>query len=57
MGGGRNSDLLVAWPTADISFMDPEPAINVVYNLKKVVFYVKGVKIYSHNRGKRVYSN
>jgi len=35
MGGGRNSDLLVAWPTADISFMDPEPAINVVYNLKK----------------------
>jgi acetyl-CoA carboxylase carboxyltransferase component len=35
MGGGRNSDLLVAWPTADISFMDPEPAIHVVYNLKK----------------------
>jgi acetyl-CoA carboxylase carboxyltransferase component len=35
MGGGRNSDLFVAWPTADISFMDPEPAINVVYNLKK----------------------
>lgn len=35
MGGGRNSDLFVAWPTADISFMDPEPAINVVYNLKR----------------------
>ena len=35
MGGERNSDLLVAWPTADISFMDPEPAIHVVYNLKK----------------------
>lgn len=35
MGGGRNSDLFVAWPTADISFMDPEPAVNVVYNLKK----------------------
>ena len=26
---------VVAWPTADISFMDPEPAIHVVYNLKK----------------------
>jgi acetyl-CoA carboxylase carboxyltransferase component len=35
MGGGRNSDVFVAWPTAEISFMDPEPGINVVFNLKK----------------------
>jgi acetyl-CoA carboxylase carboxyltransferase component len=25
----------VAWPTAEISFMDPEPGINVVFNIKK----------------------
>lgn len=35
MGGGRNSDTIVAWPSAEISFMDPETGINVVYNLKK----------------------
>jgi len=35
MGGGRNSDTIVAWPTAEISFMDPETGINVVYNLRK----------------------
>jgi len=35
MGGGRNSDTIVAWPTAEISFMAPETGINVVYNLKK----------------------
>ena len=35
MGGGRNSDTIVAWPTADISFMAPETGINVVYNLRK----------------------
>ena len=35
MGGGRNSDLFVAWPTADISFMDPEPGIHVVHRLKR----------------------
>ncbi len=35
MGGGRNSDLFVAWPSADISFMDPEPGIHVVYKVKK----------------------
>lgn len=35
MGGGRNSDTIVAWPTAEISFMAPETGVNVVYNLKK----------------------
>lgn len=35
MGGGRNSDTIAAWPTAEISFMDPETGINVVYNLRK----------------------
>lgn len=32
MGGpGAGSDFLVAWPTAEISFMDPEIAADVVY--------------------------
>jgi len=35
MGGGRNSDTVVAWPTAEISFMAPETGINVVYNLRR----------------------
>jgi len=35
MGGGRNSDTIVAWPSAEISFMAPETGINVVYNVKK----------------------
>jgi acetyl-CoA carboxylase carboxyltransferase component len=35
MGGGRNSDTIVAWPTAEISFMAPETGVNVVYNLRK----------------------
>jgi acetyl-CoA carboxylase carboxyltransferase component len=35
MGGGRYSDVFVAWPTAEISFMDPAPGVNVVYNLRR----------------------
>ena len=35
MGGGRNSDTIVAWPTAEISFMAPETGVNVVYNVRK----------------------
>ena len=35
MGGGKHSDIFVAWPNAQISFMDPEPAISVLYNLKR----------------------
>jgi methylmalonyl-CoA decarboxylase subunit alpha len=30
MGGGRNSDDIVAWPTAEVSFMDPHYAARVV---------------------------
>jgi methylmalonyl-CoA decarboxylase subunit alpha len=35
MGGtGTNSDFLIAWPTAEISFVDPEIAANVVFGGK-----------------------
>ena len=34
MGGGRNSDEFVAWPTAEVSFMDPSYAVTVVTGLK-----------------------
>jgi len=34
MGGGRNSDEVVAWPTAEISFMDPYFAVRIVHGLK-----------------------
>ncbi|MPZ45758.1 MAG: methylmalonyl-CoA carboxyltransferase [Betaproteobacteria bacterium] len=34
MGGGRNSDEFLAWPTAEISFMDPAYAVTVVSGLK-----------------------
>lgn len=34
MGGGRNSDEFLAWPTAEISFMDPNYAVTVVTGLK-----------------------
>ena len=34
MGGGRNSDEFIAWPTAEISFMDPSYAVTVVSGLK-----------------------
>lgn len=30
MGGGRNSDEVAAWPTAEVSFMDPAYAVQVV---------------------------
>ncbi len=30
MGGGRNSDDIAAWPTAEISFMDPHFATEIV---------------------------
>ena len=35
MGAGKYSTVIVAWPTAQISFMSPEPGINVLFNLKK----------------------
>ncbi len=31
MGGGRNSDEVAAWPTAEISFMDPQFGVRVVH--------------------------
>lgn len=31
MGGGRNSDEVAAWPTAEISFMDPHFAVRIVH--------------------------
>lgn len=34
MGGGRNSDELCAWSGAEISFMDPAIAVNVVYGIR-----------------------
>jgi acetyl-CoA carboxylase carboxyltransferase component len=33
MGGGRNSDEVAAWPTAEVSFMDPSFAVKVVHGL------------------------
>jgi acetyl-CoA carboxylase carboxyltransferase component len=34
MGGGRNSDEVCAWAGAEISFMDPGIAVNVVYGIR-----------------------
>ena len=31
MGGGRNSDEVAAWPTAEISFMDPGFGVRIVH--------------------------
>jgi acetyl-CoA carboxylase carboxyltransferase component len=33
MGGGRNSDEVAAWPTAEVSFMDAQFAVKVVHGL------------------------
>ncbi len=33
MGGGVHNDTMVAWPTAEVSFMDPVFATNIVHNL------------------------
>jgi acetyl-CoA carboxylase carboxyltransferase component len=34
MGGGRNSDVSAAWPTADFGFMDPATAVSVLHGDK-----------------------
>jgi acetyl-CoA carboxylase carboxyltransferase component len=34
MGGGRNSDEVAAWPTAEVSFMDPAFAVKIVHGLE-----------------------
>jgi acetyl-CoA carboxylase carboxyltransferase component len=35
MGAGKYSSAFAAWPTAQISFMGVEPALSVVYNLRR----------------------
>jgi acetyl-CoA carboxylase carboxyltransferase component len=35
MGGGRNSDEVLLWPTADLGFMDPVVGVNVLFNLRE----------------------
>jgi acetyl-CoA carboxylase carboxyltransferase component len=35
MGGGRNSDEVAAWPTAEVSFMTPEFAVTIVHGTKR----------------------
>ncbi|MEM9684793.1 MAG: carboxyl transferase domain-containing protein, partial [Pseudomonadota bacterium] len=35
MGGNKNSDERAVWPTADVGFMDPHTAVNVVFGLKR----------------------
>ncbi len=34
MGGGRHNDEMIAWPTAEVSFMDPSFATTIVHGLK-----------------------
>ena len=34
MGGGRHSDDVAAWPTAEVSFMSPEFATTIVHGVK-----------------------
>lgn len=34
MGGGRHSDDLVAWPSAEVSFMDPRFATRIVHGVE-----------------------
>jgi acetyl-CoA carboxylase carboxyltransferase component len=35
MGGGKNSDVVICWPTADLGFMDPVVAVNVLFGVKR----------------------
>ncbi|MDM0047953.1 acyl-CoA carboxylase subunit beta [Variovorax sp. J22R115] len=35
MGGGRNSDAVAAWTSADASFMDPQIGVSVLYGIKR----------------------
>lgn len=35
MGGNKNSDEMAVWPTADVGFMDPRTAVNVVFGIKQ----------------------
>jgi len=35
MGGGRHNDEMIAWPTAEVSFMDPAFATTIVHGLNR----------------------
>ena len=35
MAGGRTSDEVACWPTADLGFMEPTLAVNVLYGLRR----------------------
>ena len=35
MGGGRNSDEVVCWPTADLGFMSPEVSVNILHGVRR----------------------
>ena len=35
MGGGRNSDEVIGWPTADLGFMAPSVGANVLFGVKE----------------------
>ncbi len=35
MGGGRNTDELACWPSADLGFMDTRASVNVLYGVKE----------------------
>lgn len=35
MGGGRNTDELACWPSADLGFMDPRVSVNVLYGVQE----------------------
>jgi len=35
MGGGRNTDVLACWPSADLGFMDTRASVNVLYGVKE----------------------
>jgi methylmalonyl-CoA decarboxylase subunit alpha len=35
MGGGRHNDEMIAWPTAEVSFMDPTFATTIVHGVKR----------------------
>ena len=35
MGGGKNSDEVACWPTADLGFVDPAVGVNILHGLKE----------------------
>lgn len=35
MGGGRNSDEVAAWTSADVGFMDPQIGVSVLYGITR----------------------